>query len=134
MDGPEASTVTRCHVLVEAPDSIRPAKLPELLVHVMRTRARVVAEPDAEVLHTQRAAFVDHVHANDLAVRLLNLLELAQEVPETRLRDDVVRREDTHAVELRRGVGLSGQVAAHDLVFLEAHLEEEARSVNTSKT
>ena len=60
------------------------------------------------------------VQGDDLAVRLLDLAELAEEVPEPRLGDNIVGRKDTHAVDLRGGVGLAGEVAADDLVFLEA--------------
>ena len=65
-----------------------------------------------------------NVDANNLAIRLLDLLQLAQEVPETGLGDDFVGREDAHAVELRRGVRRCWEVAADDLVFLEAHLSD----------
>ena len=54
VDRPETGTVTSSHVLVERLDSIRTAKLTELLVHVVGTAARVVADPDAEVLDLQR--------------------------------------------------------------------------------
>jgi len=57
------------------------------------------------------------VHGDDLAVRLLDLAELAEEVPEPRLGDDIVGSKDAHAVELRSRVGLGGQVAPDDLVF-----------------
>ena len=42
------------HVLVEGLDSISTRELTELLVHVVGTAARVVADPDAEVLDLQR--------------------------------------------------------------------------------
>lgn len=45
-----------------------------------------------------------------------------QEVPETRLRNDFVGREDAHAVDLGIGLRLSGEVTADDLEFLERHL------------
>ena len=54
VNGPEASTVAGSHVLIESLDGIRTAELTELLVHVVRARTRVVAEPDAEVLHLKR--------------------------------------------------------------------------------
>ena len=59
MDGPEAGTVAGGHVLVEGLDGIRTAKLTELLVHVVRARTRVVAEPDTEVLDLQWLLLVD---------------------------------------------------------------------------
>ena len=54
MNRPETGTVAGSHVLVERLDGIRTRELAELLVHVGCTRARVVAEPDAEVLHLKR--------------------------------------------------------------------------------
>ena len=60
-----------------------------------------------------------HIEADDLTVGLLDLPELSQEVPEPRLGHDRVRRKDAHAVELGRGVCLSGQVTPDDLVLRE---------------
>ena len=47
------------HVLVERLDGVGAAELTELLVHVVGTGARVVAEPDAEVLDLQRLLLVN---------------------------------------------------------------------------
>lgn len=44
-----------------------------------------------------------------------------QEIPETRLGDDLVGGENTHTVDFWGGLSLSGQVAAHNLVLLERH-------------
>lgn len=46
------------------------------------------------------------VYGDDLAVRLLDLSELAQEVPEPRLSNNLVGRKNAHAVDLGGGVGL----------------------------
>lgn len=59
MDGAEAGTVTGSHVLVESLNGLGAAHLTELLVHVVGTGARVVAEPDAEVLDLQGTLLVD---------------------------------------------------------------------------
>lgn len=58
-----------------------------------------------------------HVQADDLSVGLLDLAELHQEVPKTRLCDNSVGCKDSHPVQLWRGVGLGWQMAANDLVF-----------------
>ena len=50
-----------------------------------------------------------------------------QEVPETRLRNDFVGREDAHAVDLGGGLMLRWQVTADDLVLVERHLGVGAR-------
>lgn len=59
MDGPETGTVTGGHVGVEGPDGIGTAHLTVLLVHVVGARARVVADPDAEVLDLLGVLLVD---------------------------------------------------------------------------
>ena len=59
MNGTETGTVTGSHVLVQCLDSIRASELPELLVHVVGARARVIAQPDTEVLDLQWALLAD---------------------------------------------------------------------------
>lgn len=59
MDGAEAGTVAGSHVLVEGLDRVRAGELAELLVHVVRARARVVADPDAEDLDLKRLLLED---------------------------------------------------------------------------
>ena len=49
-----------------------------------------------------------HIQTDNLAVRLLYFAQLHKEVPEAGFGDDIVGRENTHAVELRRWVGLRG--------------------------
>lgn len=125
--------MTGGHILVESVDGGNAGHLTVLLVHVVGAGARVVADPDTEVLDLLGALLVDlspvslpssrlsssanaieacttaatHlVHGDDLAVRLLDLSELAQEVPEPRLGNDLVGRKDAHAVDLGGGVGL----------------------------
>ena len=58
-----------------------------------------------------------NVQADDLSVRLLDLAELHQEVPETRLCNHGVGCKNSHAVQLWCRVCLRGQMAANDLVF-----------------
>ena len=50
VDRPETSAVTGGHVLVERLNRVGAGHLTVLLVHVVGTRARVVADPDTEVL------------------------------------------------------------------------------------
>ena len=59
MDGAEAGTMPGGHVLVEALHGISAREVTELLVHVVRSGARVVSEPDSEVLDLQRLFLVD---------------------------------------------------------------------------
>jgi len=60
------------------------------------------------------------VQRDDLAVRLLDLLQLGEEVPEAGLGDHIVGGKDAHAVELWRRLAVGGQMAPDDLVLLEA--------------
>lgn len=59
LDRTESGAVTGSHVLIASMDSIRPRKFTELLVHVVSAGARVISEPDSEVLHLERFLFVD---------------------------------------------------------------------------
>lgn len=59
MDRPEARTVAGSHVLVKGLDGIRSGKLAVLLVHVVGTGARIVTDPDTEVLDLGGALLVD---------------------------------------------------------------------------
>lgn len=58
-----------------------------------------------------------NVQADDLSICLLDLSQLHQEVPETRLCNHGVDRKDSHTVELGGWVCLSWQMTANDLVF-----------------
>jgi hypothetical protein len=108
------------HILVQGLDRVRPAHLTILLVHVVGARAGVIADPDAEVLDLEWALLVDDVEGDDLAVGLLDLAQLHQEVPEARFRDDRVVGKYSHAVEFRGGICVGGQVAPDHLILCEA--------------
>ena len=59
------------------------------------------------------------VEWDNLAIRLLDLSQLSEEIPESWLGDNIIGSEDAHPVELGGRVGLAGQMAPDDLVFLE---------------
>ena len=117
---PEPSTMSSRHILIHRLDCLRPAHLAILLVHVVGARARIVADPDAEVLDLEGPFLMNDVEGDDLAVRLLDLAQFHQEIPESRLGNYGVGSEDAHAVELWGGVGFGGQVPADNLVLCEA--------------
>lgn len=100
VDRPETRTMPRRHILVQAPHGVRARQLAVLLVHVVRARARIVPDPDTEVLHLQGLLFVDlggegsmatpkrlpfegckgsthNIDTNDFTVGLFDLLQLA---------------------------------------------------------
>ena len=80
----------------------------------------------------------DNIDANDLAIGLLDLLQLPnvlsvvedtdngdnapEEIPEPRLGNDLVRGKNAHAVDFGGRVVLRWEVAADNLIFGEAHL------------
>lgn len=136
VDRPEASTVAGGHIGVEGLDGGNAGSLAVLLVHVVGAGARVVTDPDTEVLDLEGVLLGDlktmscypspfpnsptyHVDADDLTGGLLDLGKATQEVPETGLGDNLVRGEDAHAVERRSRVGLRGQMAPDNLVLLK---------------
>ena len=59
VDRPEAGTMPGSHILVEALDGVSTSEFTELLVQVVGAGARVVTEPDAEVLDLQGLLFVN---------------------------------------------------------------------------
>lgn len=63
VDGAEAGTVTSGHVLVEGLDGVGAGHLAVLTVHVVSAGARVVADPDADVLDLEGVLLVDLVGA-----------------------------------------------------------------------
>lgn len=62
MDRPEAGTVAGSHVGVESLDRCGSGQLTVLLVHVVRARAGVIADPDTEVLDLQGVLLRDLSH------------------------------------------------------------------------
>jgi len=121
---PESSPVPRGHIRVQRIDGIGPRSLPILFVHVVRSRSRIVANPNSKVLHFLWALLVNLVDGDNLAVGLLNLAELCKEIPEAGLGNNIVGSENTHTIEFWSRLGLGGEVAADDLVFPETtHLD-----------
>jgi len=56
-----------------------------------------------------------------------------QEVPESRLGDDLIGREDAHTVYLGIGFTLRGDMTTDDLIFGEAHLDGEIELAMSSR-
>lgn len=59
------------------------------------------------------------VKANNLAVNLLDLLQLAHKVPEAGLGNDLVGGKEAHAEKLGGGILLGGEVATDQLVLVK---------------
>lgn len=119
LDSVRASTMTSAHIPVALRDGITNGQITVFAVHVVRTRTRIVTQPDAKVLDLGRRTLVDLLDVDDFAGGLLELLQLTQEVPETRLGDNAIGRKDSHLVERSGGLLLCRQLAADHLVFLQ---------------
>ena len=124
------------HVLVQGLDGQCARYIAVLLVHVVCSGARVVAEPDSEVLDCQGPLLGDLqvrsgrvlvvvdgrgylVDGDDFTAGLLDLPGLLQEVPEARLCDLGVGGKDAHSVELGNAVIVGGELASDDLELVE---------------
>jgi len=68
VDRAETGTVPSSHVLVHALDSIGASELTVLLVHVVGAGARVVTDPDTEVLDLEGVLLVDLIIPVSLAI------------------------------------------------------------------
>ena len=119
LDGAGASAVAGSHVGVASLNSGVAGQLTVLLVHVVGTGARVVADPDTEVLDLEGLLLVDLVDADDLAVDLLDLLQLAHEVPEAGLGNNLVGGKEAHAEQLGGSILLGGEMATDQLVLVK---------------
>ena len=92
LDGVGARTVPASHLLVH----VAYRDVAVVLVHVVRVRAALVAQPDAVVVHLQRLLLEDLVEAQELAVAL-GLVQLLHEVPEPGLGQHLVLGEGSRS-------------------------------------
>lgn len=118
LDGVGTGTMTSAHVTVALCNGTTDRQVTVLAVHVVCARTGIITQPDAKVLDFDWRCLVYLLQGDNLASGLLELLQLAQEVPETGFGDNVVGSEDTHLVQRRLWLLLAWQLAANDLVFL----------------
>lgn len=118
LDGVGTGTMTSAHVAVALCYGTTDRQVTVLAVHVVCARTGIVTQPDAKVLDFDWRCLVNLLQGDNLASGLLELLQLAQEVPETGFGNNVVGSEDTHLVQRRLWLLLAWQLAANDLVFL----------------
>lgn len=93
--------MARSHVAVALGDCTSDGQVSVLTVHVVSSRTGIVSQPDTEVLDLQRSLFVLALDRDNFTSCLLELAELTQEIPETRLGNDVIWSEDDHPEEGR---------------------------------
>ena len=74
----------------------------------------LLPEPDAKILDLQRLLLIDFLDRDNLAGSLLELPELPEEVPKPGLRHNLVRCEDSHAVQWSLRLILGRKLAPDD--------------------
>jgi len=122
LDSVSPGSVPGSHVPVALGDSGRDGQVPVLTVHVVGAGPGVVSQPDTEVLDLKWLPLPDLLDRHDLSSSLLELPELPQEIPETRLGNDLVGGENSHPVERSDWLTLSGELASDDTVFFKCSL------------
>lgn len=123
-----ASTMAGSHISVALSDCTTNGQVTVLAVHVVGARTWVITQPDSEVLDLQRSLLVLALDGDDLTGCLLEFAQLTQEIPETRLGDDVIRCKDDHLEEWRVWLLLGRQLATDDLIFLQ--LKQAKQSIS----
>jgi len=117
LDRGGSGSVPGAHVAVALSHRPGGRQVAVFAVHVVSTGARVVSEPDAEVLDGGWLLLVDLLAGDNLADSLLNLLQTIQVVPEAGLGHNAVRSEDTHPVQRGDPQFVGGNLSPDDAVF-----------------
>lgn len=117
VDGSKSSSVSSGHVLVQSFNGSNSADVSNFLVHVVSTGSGVVSDPDTEVLNLGWVSFVDLVDRDNFTGSSLNLVQFLQEVPVTRLGNNLVWSKDSHSEQLWFWNGFSRQTTANNLIF-----------------
>jgi len=117
LDRGGSGSVPGAHVAVALSHRPGGRQVAVFAVHVVSTGARVVSEPDAEVLNGGRLLLVDLLAGDNLAHSLLDLLQTIQVVPEARLGHHAIRGEDTHPVQRGDPQFVGGNLSPDDAVF-----------------
>lgn len=99
LDGVGASTMASSHITIALSDGSRCGQVSVLSVHVVGSTARVVTQPDTEVLHLQGSFLMNQATVDGLSRRLLHLPQLRDKVPEAGFGHHMVRGEDPHSVQ-----------------------------------
>lgn len=78
----EAGAVTASELSVHLLNSTNEGNIAVLLVHIVGTRAGVVANSDTVVLDNVLVGFTDLIHGKNLTSGLLKLVHLVEKIPE----------------------------------------------------
>lgn len=87
-----------------------------------------IALAHSEQVSCQLELSAYHIKTDDFSVRLLDLSELHQEIPEPRFGNNIVRGEYKHAIKLWGRVRLCRQMTPNDLVLGETPWEKNGIS------
>jgi len=98
LDGGGSSSVPCTHVAVTLSHRPGGRQVAVFPVHVVSAGARVISEPNAEVLDGGWLLLVDLLAGDNLADSLLDLLQTIQVVPKAGLGHHAVGGEDAHPV------------------------------------
>lgn len=114
--------MTRAHIPVGVGDSIGNGQFTVLAVHVVGAGSRVISEPNSVILYASIwVLLVNFLDFHYLTSSLLDLLELSQKVPKSRLCYNLILGIDGHAVHLRSWILVARQLAANNSVLVERH-------------
>jgi len=133
LDRTVTSTVRSSHLLVALLHGAQKGHITVLLVHVVGSRARVVTQPNTEVLHL-RSRLVDlplthaphtHlVHSQNLSGSVLHLLQSVHEVPVAGLGSHSVGSEQSHSVDLGLGIVLRRKSTTNNVIVVNLYKGE----------
>ena len=118
VDRSKSSSVSSSQVLVHGFNGTDSGNISVFFVHVVDTRSGVVSDPDTEGLDLGWLGFSDDVNGNNFTGGLLDLVQLLQEVPVTRLGNNSVRSKDSHTVQLWFWNRISWKTTTDDLIFV----------------
>jgi len=117
LDRGGSGSVPGAHVAVALSHRPGGRQVAVFAVHVVSTGARVVSEPDAEVLDGGWLLLVDLLAGDNLANSLLDLLQTIQVVPEAGLGHNTIGGENAHPVEGRNPQFVGRNLPSDDAVF-----------------
>jgi len=128
LDAGGPDTVAGSHLCVHLLNRTIEGGVTVLLVHVVVSSPALVTQPDTKVLDCGGVLLKNLVEGEDLAVALLNLLQLSEEVPELGLGSDLVGCPELHAVNLGLLIGRRRQAPPDHLVLVEPERDHLCRS------
>lgn len=120
VDVSKSGSVSGSQVLVHGFDGTNSGNVSVFLVHVVDTRSGFVSDPDTEGLDLGWSSFSNDVDGDNFTRSLLDLVQLLQEVPVTRLSHNNVRGKDSHSVQLWFRDRLGGETTTDNLILVQS--------------